>query len=107
MIPISSIYHFSDTSTGCEYFCLLLAIHLHSNRVEFETDGSPDIRSYSYLFVVKECQRVAVLKNTEIHLLSSVQVVPLTEDATPEIAASVKRLLSLKVGSYWSRARRA
>ena len=38
-----------------------------------------------------------MLKNTEVYLLTSVQVIPLTEDATPEIANSVKRLLSLKV----------
>ena len=40
-----------------------------------------------------------MLKSTEIYLLSSVQVISLTEDATPEIANSVKRLLSLKVQS--------
>lgn len=47
--------------------------------------------------LVKECQRVAVLKSTEVFVLSSVHVVPLTEDGTPELASSVKKLLSLKV----------
>ena len=46
---------------------------------------------------MKDCQRVAVLKSTEVFVLSSVHVVPLTEDGTPELANSVKKLLSLKV----------
>ena len=65
--------------------------------LESETEGEGAVRTFSYLLLVKECQRVAVLKNTEVFVLSAVHVVPLTEDGTPELANSVKRLLSLKV----------
>ncbi|KAI6654976.1 synaptojanin-1 isoform X3 [Oopsacas minuta] len=68
-----------------------------------EGDTKDTIKTYSYLVLVKECQRVAVLKNTEIYVITSVHLIALTEDVTPEIANSVKRLLSLKVFYFtWS-----